>query len=133
MFYVCLCRDSNIPSDCIVLLDCCDIDFLRNASLILLSLLLYLEFISTCSTRRQYSRSELLQLHFVRPAGVSDITLQILNLIQRNPENIYEEPRPEEGAVQSTPSALNQHGERPLGSDERGDKQNSGWRGTPVH
>ena len=61
-------------------------------SLFLLPLLFYPDIISaTCPARRQYSRSELLQLNFVRPAGVPDTTLQIPGLIRRYPNNIHGE------------------------------------------
>ncbi len=66
-------------------------ELFRVVSLFLLSLLLYLDIIAACPERRQYGRSELLQLNSVRPAGVTDIMLQIPGLIQRYPDNIYEE------------------------------------------
>ena len=72
-------------------LDGSDMDFLHVASLFLITLLLYLDIISAYPARRQYGRSELLQLNFVRLAGVSDITPQIPDLIRRCPGNIYEE------------------------------------------
>ena len=61
-------------------------------SLYLLPLLFYPDIISAaCPARTQYSRSELLQLNFVRPAGVPDTTLQIPGLIRRYPNNIHRE------------------------------------------
>ena len=66
-------------------------DIFRVASIFLLSLLLYLDIISAFTARRQYGRSELLRLNFVRPAGVRDVARQIPDLIRRCPENIDEE------------------------------------------
>ncbi len=57
-------------------------DLLRPALLFVLLLLLTLDVKGAASgARRQYSRSELLQLNSVRSAGVSDITLQLPDLI----------------------------------------------------
>jgi hypothetical protein len=61
-------------------------------SLFLLPLLFYPDIISAaCPARRQYSRSELLQLNFVRPACVPDTTLQIPGLIRIYSNNIHGE------------------------------------------
>ncbi|XP_073717881.1 uncharacterized protein [Misgurnus anguillicaudatus] len=65
-------------------------DVLRVVALFLLLLLFCLDIISACSARKQYS-SELLQFNLVRPAGVTDITLQIPGFIRRYPDNNYGE------------------------------------------
>lgn len=64
-------------------------DFYCLALSLLLVLLLIWEVNTASVARRQYSRNELLQLNLVRPAGVSDITLQLPDLILRDCNKTY--------------------------------------------